>query len=204
MTESLATVSGVVAVALYDAGVRRVRCAGTWPSWRQAAMTAGVVVCVAGVVLPLGERFSAHVGEHVLLGMLGPGLVAAGAPLTLLARACPARSRRLVRQTLRSRGAHVLTHPVAALALAAIGPWILWLTPLNRWQLEHEWVHALVHVHLVVSGFLFGVAILGLDQSHWRRRHATRLFGATLALPLHTLLGLILLSASTPYLNPGL
>jgi cytochrome c oxidase assembly factor CtaG len=65
-------------------------------------------------------------------------------------------------------------------------------------------VHALVHIHLVVSGVLFGVAILGLDLTPWRRRHAIRLFAAALALPVHTILGLVVLSAAHPYLNPGM
>lgn len=193
------------ALFAYGAGVRRVRrVGGTWPAWRQVALTAGVLVCAAGVATPLPERFSAHVIEHVLLGMAGPALIAAAAPLTLLARAGPRRYRSEVRRALRSRVAAFATHPVVALAVATLGPWLLWLTPLNDWQLEHAWVHAVVHVHLVVSGVVFGVAILGLDHSRWRRHHAARLFGAALALPLHTLLGLVLLSASTPYLNPGM
>lgn len=197
--------AGAAALLAYSAGVRRVRrVGGTWPGWRQVALTAGVLLCAAGVAAPLPERFSTHVLEHVLLGMAGPALIAAAAPLTLLARACPARYRASVRRALRSPVAAFATHPVAALGFAALGPWALWLTPLNDWQLEHDWVHALVHAHLFVSGVAFGVAILGLDHSRWRRRHATRLFGAALALPMHTLLGLVLLSAAKPYLNPGM
>lgn len=205
MARVLVVLVGSVALVGYTTGVRRVRgSGGTWPAWREASMTGGVVLCAVGAVAPLGERFSAHVVEHVLLGMAGPGLVAAGAPLTLLARAAPAPWRPHVRRALRSSAAAFATHPVVALGFATIGPWVLWLTPLNDWQLEHEWLHALVHAHLVVSGVLFGVAILGLDHSRWRRRHATRLFGAALALPVHTLLGLVLLSAADPYLNPTL
>jgi cytochrome c oxidase assembly factor CtaG len=128
-------------------------------------------------------------------------LIAAGAPLTLALRASSRPWRTRLRHVLRSGPMSVLIHPVTVLALAVLGPWIVWLTPINDAQLRSEPVHALVHLHLVVSGLLFAIAILGLDHSAWRRSHAARLLAAALALPLHTLLGLVILSASTPYLN---
>jgi cytochrome c oxidase assembly factor CtaG len=46
--------------------------------------------------------------------------------------------------------------------------------------------------------------VLGLDHTRWRRAHAARLLAAGVALPLHSLLGLVILGASTPFLNPGM
>jgi cytochrome c oxidase assembly factor CtaG len=105
---------------------------------------------------------------------------------------------------LRSGPVEVLTHPAVAVALAVLGPWVVWLSPLDELQRESAVVHALVHVHLVAAGGLFAVAVLGLDHTRWRRSHAVRLLAAAVALPLHALLGLIILSASTPFLNPGM
>jgi cytochrome c oxidase assembly factor CtaG len=152
----------------------------------------------------LDTRFSGHVVEHLSLGMAGPALIAAAMPLTLALRASSKPWRDRVRHVLRSGPVAVLIHPVTVLALAVLGPWIVWLTPINDWQLRSEPVHALVHLHLLVAGMLFAVSILGLDHSAWRRSHAARLLAAVIALPLHTLLGLVILSANTPYLNPDM
>jgi cytochrome c oxidase assembly factor CtaG len=197
--------ASVGVLVLYARGVRRLRCVGAeWSTWREASVIAGLALCALGAAGPFGSRFSGHVVEHVLLGMAGPALVAAGMPLTLAFRASSRVSRTRLRRVLRSRPMTVLIHPVVVLAFAVLAPWIVWLTPLNDWQLRSEPVHAIVHLHLFVSGLLFAIAILGLDHSAWRRSHAGRLLAASLALPLHTLLGLVILSASTPYLNRGM
>jgi putative membrane protein len=196
-------VAAVVAVVAYSGAVRRLRRrGGRWPAWKEASAGAGVAVIAFGVTAPLGDRFSGHVIEHLLLGLAGPALVAAGSPITLLLRSSPPPTRRRVRRALRAPVIEVATHPIVAVALAVLGPWVVWLSPLDGWQRDLAVVHVLVHVHLVIAGLLFGVAILGLDHTRWRRAHGVRLLAAAVALPLHALLGLVILSASTPFLNP--
>jgi cytochrome c oxidase assembly factor CtaG len=198
-------VLAAVPFAAYEAGVRRLRAAGaSWPVGRELAVLAGVTCMSFGATAPLGERFSGHVVEHLLLGLLGPGLVAAGSPLTLALRASRPPARRRLRAVLRSRPAEVLTHPAVAVALAMLGPWVVWLSPIDRYQRESAVAHAAVHVHLMAAGALFAVAVLGLDHTRWRRANAARLLAAAVALPLHALLGLVILSASTPFLNPDM
>jgi cytochrome c oxidase assembly factor CtaG len=191
--------------AAYQSRVRRLRAAGArWPVWRELSVLGGVLCIAFGITAPLGDRFSGHVIEHLLLGLVGPGLVAAGSPLTLALRSSRPPARRRLRAVLRSRPVQVLTHPAVAVALAMLGPWVVWLSPVDRYQRQSVVVHGIVHLHLVAAGALFAVAVLGLDHTRWRRAHAARLLAAAVALPLHALLGLVILSASTPFLNPDL
>jgi cytochrome c oxidase assembly factor CtaG len=198
-------VFALAVLVLYETGVRRVRAGGgRWPASRELAVVAGILCIALAATAPLSDRFSGHVVEHLLLGLAGPFLIAAGSPLTLALRASSRPTRRRLRTLLRSTAAEVLTHPAVAVALAVLGPWIVWLSPLDGLQRESVFVHAAVHAHLVAAGAIFAVAVLGLDHTRWRRAHGARLLAAAVALPLHALLGLVILSASTPFLNPGL
>ena len=67
----------------YLLGVRRVRERGRrWPAGRTASFLAGVVCIAYAVSGGLAEYdrvlFSAHVAQHLLLGMVGPLLMASG------------------------------------------------------------------------------------------------------------------------------
>jgi cytochrome c oxidase assembly factor CtaG len=191
------------ALALHAWGVARLRArGGAWPARREMAVVAGVLVVALGAVGPWGSRFSGHVIEHLLLGLVGPALVAAGRPVTLALRSSSRPARRRLRRALASPVASVLTHPAVAVGTAVLAPWVVWLSPVDDWQRDSGVAHAVVHAHLVASGLLFGVVVLGLDHTRWRRCHGARLLAAAVALPLHALLGLVILSADTPFLNP--
>jgi cytochrome c oxidase assembly factor CtaG len=198
-------VAGACVVLVYGRGVRRIRAAGAdWPVAKELAVLAGVACCALGMTAPLDERFSGHVTEHLLLGLIGPALIAAGTPITLALRSSSRAGRRRLRRALHSPVVVTLTHPAVALAIAVFGPWVVWLSPVDDWQRDSSLVHGVVHLHLFVSGLLFAVAVLGLDHTRWRRAHGIRLLAAAVALPLHAILGLVILSASTPFLNPTL
>jgi len=194
----------IAALAAYDVGVRRLRARGvTWPATRRLAFTIGVIILAAASSGPVPDRFSGRVVEHVLVGMVGPWSMVLGRPITLAVRA-GGRARSTARWALHARVPSRLAHPLVALALFALGPWVLWLTPLYRWEGRSELVHSAVHLHLVLSGALFAVAVLGLEPTAWRHAHPLRLLSAALLLPVHTVLGLVLLSARQPYLQPHL
>lgn len=185
----------VGALVLYVAGVRRVarEQKRRWPQRRTRwAVLAALVVTVAVSPLlhhgPAGEWYEAaaghsghgsdgglpalpvdpavaHMVQHLLLGMYAPLLVVLAAPLTLALGAAPLGWRPRLRAVITSRAASVLVHPVVAAVPAVVGMHVLFLTPLYRLSLEHDWLHHLVQAHLLLAGSLLALALVGGDPS---------------------------------------
>lgn len=205
-----ARVLGVVAVAslglvAYGTGVVRLRRRGVrWPAGRQACWTLGTAVAAAASVAPVPDRFSGRVVEHAVLGMAAPWLLVTGRPVTLALRSSRGRLRRAARAVVHGGALAGLAHPVLAAVAFGIGPWLLWLSPIYEHESRSGLAHAAVHLHLLTTGVLFGVAVLGLEPTRWRSAHGVRMLAAAVLLPVHTLLGMVLLTAREPFLNAHL
>ncbi|GAA0259281.1 cytochrome c oxidase assembly protein [Cryptosporangium japonicum] len=123
-----------------------------WPARYRACWAGGLGVLGVGVLLP-GHGFTHQVLSHLLVGMVAPLLLALGRPVRLALRALPvARARTLVR-LLRSLPLRTLGNPAIAALLNVGALWLLWTTPYAD--------HPLVHVHMLLAGYLFTAAILG-------------------------------------------
>jgi putative membrane protein len=138
-----------------------------WPLRRAVWWCAGIAVAAASVVGPLAraahESFVAHMTTHLLAGMIAPVLLVLAAPVTLALRSlAPTPARRLSR-LLRSAPARVIAHPVAAALLSAGGLWLVYVTPILAAMQASPLVHVLVHGHLLLAGYLFTAAVIGLD-----------------------------------------
>jgi putative membrane protein len=145
--------------------------AGGWPVWRTASWCAGLGCAAAAVTGPLAAAahhdFTAHMGGHLLLGMAAPLLLVLAAPVTLALRALPVRHARLVSRLLRWWPARIVSHPVTAAVLNAGGLWVLYTTDLHR-----QLAHGLVQAHVLIAGYLFTAAIIGVDPApHRPGRH---------------------------------
>ena len=193
--------AGCAAIGTYGLATRRLERRGVrWPWSRTASFYAGTLLAAGMMAAPVPDRFSGRVLEHLLLGMAAPCLLVLGRPVTLALRARHPVSR-AVRVALRSPAGAVLCHPLVAAAVFAAGPWLLWLTPLYELEESSPVVHQVVHLHLLLSGALLALGVLGLEPTRWRGAHGLRMLAAAVLLPVHTLLGLVLLSAGTPWLN---
>jgi putative membrane protein len=169
--------AALVALVLYVTGAARLRRRGdAWPWWRDLSFTLGS----AGLVIPLpGGEFTAHMLQHVAVGMLAPLLLVLARPVTLALRALPpGRARRGLVAVARSRPATVLVFPPVAAALDVGGLWVLYRTHLFAATHDHPWQHTLVHVHVFAAGLLFSAAICQLDPL--RHRYSILLRAATL------------------------
>ena len=191
------------AATLYGIGVRRLAARGRrWPVRRSTAYAAGLVALLVATQSGLARYdtvlFSAHMVQHLVLGMVAPLLLALGAPVTLALQASsPPRQRALLR-LLHSRPAAVLTHPVVGWVVFGGTLFVLYLTPLFELSLRNDTVHAAVHVHFLAAGSLFLWPLVGLDPVRWRLPDGARLGSVLLAVPFHAFLGLALLSAGEP------
>jgi putative membrane protein len=193
----------VLVGALYWRGVRDLARRGRrWSPARTAALVGALAVAVvatqSGVARFEDERLWVHMVQHTLLGLALPLLLVLAAPLTLVLQTGGPATRRGVRQALRSRPAHVLTHPVVAWGLFGGGLVALYLSPLLELSARHQAVHLAVHAHVVLAGTLFLAVLVGVDPLPGRPPFGARLLALLVAVPFHAVVGLALLSARRP------
>ena len=171
-----------------------------WSRFRIASFAIGIAMIV-GAVLPVGEwqqGLRGHMAQHLLLGMFAPLALVMGAPVTLLLRSVPAGIGRFIAGLLRKRPVIVLIHPVSVLLLSTGGMYLLYLTPLFAISTTNGTLHVLVHVHFVVSGYLFAWAIAGPDPAPCRPGMPTRLAVLFTGTAAHASLGKIMYGYGFP------
>jgi putative copper resistance protein D len=130
--------------------------------------------------------------------MVVPLLVVLAAPLTLALQTARPGTRRLLRTTLHSRTARILTHPLVGWCLFGGGLVALYLTPLLDVAAEHDLVHLAIHVHIVGSGLLFLAPLIGVDPLPVRLAPPARLLALLAAIPFHAFVAVAMVSASSP------
>ena len=167
----------ILLVAGYLVGVARLRRNGRrWSGGRTASFLLGAVV--VGVALsPAVDAGTAggRMAQHLMLGMYAPIALALGAPLTLLLAGLPVPARRPIAVVLRSRPLHLLSHVATAAVLGVGALYLLYLTPLYALSTRSEVVHHLLHLHFLLSGYLFAWAVAGPDPAPRRPGMAVRL-----------------------------
>jgi cytochrome c oxidase assembly factor CtaG len=193
----------VWAVGLYLLGVWMMRRRGDhWPLGRTLAF---VVLGMGSFVLATASGLSAydttllsvHMVQHMVLSMVVPLSLALGAPITLALRTLPASPRRWLLAVLHSRVAKVLAFAPLAFALYVLSPWALYFTSWYDASLHHEYVHQMMHVHLVLVGTLFFWPIVGVDPIPGRVSYPFRVLLVVLTLPFHAFLGVTIMGENT-------
>jgi putative membrane protein len=189
--ESIATLGliGVMAMAYVVLAVASGREPRGWDHRRTAAFLTGAALLVLALVpqlspFPDGD-FRGHMYQHLLLGMYAPLALVLGAPVTLLLRSVPPAHGKTIGRVLRSRPAHVIANPVTALTLTVGGVVILYFTPLYVAAADNEVLHGLVHLHVLLSGYLFAWVIAGPDPAPDRPSVRTRLVVLGIAIAAH-------------------
>lgn len=183
-----------LAVILAATGYLAAARAHRWPRRREVAFTAGALVVVVALLVPV-RTATAHMAQHVAVGMAGPLLLVLGRPVTLALRR--PRGRHALLRVLRSWPATVLVFPPVAALLDVGGLWLLYRTPLVT-RVHEPWVQ----VHVLAAGALFAAAICQVEPV--RHRYGLALRAATLvaAGAAHGVLAKTLY-ASDPALQPG-
>jgi putative membrane protein len=173
----------------YAEGVRRTR---GWPARRTAAFGAGVVALAIALLAPLDDTLSGHMAQHLLLGLVAPLLLAAGAPVRLALAASRRRgwARHLHRLPLRP-----------ALGWAAFTAVMLGthFTGLYELALRDPLVHALEHLAYLTAGLLFWAPLLAVDPLPRPPGAAARFAWLLAAMPAMGLVGAKLLRATVAY-----
>ena len=135
-----------------------------FPTWRAGCFLAGLLAVWVAVASPLdslaGFLLQAHMVQHMVLTMLAPPLILAGAPYLPILRGLPrAWSRGIAAPVLTAPAVSALgcffTHPAVAWILF-VGSNVLWHIPtFYDAALRSESIHALEHACFLGTGFLF-------------------------------------------------
>jgi cytochrome c oxidase assembly factor CtaG len=129
------------------------------PAWRQLCFASGLLVATVGVVALggiAGERFAAHMAEHLLIGDLASLLVVFGLTGPLL------------QPVLRFPWLRALAHPVPALLLWAANLALWHVAALHEAAVTHDAVHALQHALFVALGVNVWMPLFGpLPMPAW-------------------------------------
>ncbi|MBJ2121364.1 cytochrome c oxidase assembly protein [Arthrobacter sp. MSA 4-2] len=193
----------LAALALYLAAAAGARRAGRpWPVYRSVLWSAGVVAAALGFLGPAPASFPAHMGSHLLVGMVAPLLLVLAAPATLALRALAVGRARRLSGLLRSPPLRVLAHPVPACVLNTGGLWLLYTTPAAA-LLGSGAGHAAVQVHFLLAGCLFTNAIIGVDPNPHRAGFALRTAVLLAALAGHGVLAKYLYAYPPPGVPAG-
>ncbi|WP_438314243.1 cytochrome c oxidase assembly protein [Sporosarcina sp. FA9] len=169
-TDLLFGISAVVALISYLGAVLRNNRSSRlrkWSNHKTFFWILGVFIASTAVVGPLAkishDNFTYHMIGHLLLGMLGPLLMALGAPVTLLLRSLNVRAARKVSKILKNRLVSFFTQPIVTSVLNIGGLWVLYTTDLFVEMHDNLLLYVLVHIHVFAAGYLFTISILYTD-----------------------------------------
>lgn len=169
--------------------------------WQKISFFTGLFLIFISLQSPLdnlGEHLlSFHQLQHFLLRMLAPLLVLLGAPLTPVLRGLPPWVLQgFVKPTVRhpwARAAYEkLTNPVVTTGLF-MGILYLWQFPGGfNLALRNEFVHALMHITMMSSGFIFYWAVIDPKPHRSRVHYGVRVLYLGLIVLPNTILGAVI------------
>ncbi|MGO1383796.1 MAG: cytochrome c oxidase assembly protein [Arachnia sp.] len=189
-----------VAVYLYGVHVLRKR-GDKWPVLRT------IYFCVFGVGTLGIALFSflgtydtvlfwSHMIQHMLLNMIAPVFLVAGAPMTLALRTLPKAPRKWLLVVLHSLPAKIALFPPLTTFLMIASPFALYLTGWYNLTLHNDGAHDFLHVYMVVVGCLFFFPLLGVDPVPIRMPYPIRILMFFLTMPFHAFLGVTIMGST--------
>ena len=141
--------------------------------------------------------FQAHVVQHLLLMVIGPPLLALGAPMTLALQTSSHGTKVRLLGILNSRPFKAITHPIVVWGLYYGTMFAFFLTFFLGYAMEHMWVMDLVNLGFFFASTLFWWPIVSLDPiPHWKMSHGTRMGNLLIGVPVEAFLGLALVSTT--------
>ena len=198
----------LAAVVVYLRWVRALRRRGdAWPVGRSLSLVAGMVLLAwttSGGPAVYGHiLFSAHMVQHMVLVMVVPIFVVLSAPVTLAARALPARTdgsrgpREWLLGIVHSRIAGFFANPVVAAVNFAGSMFVFYFTDLFEYSLTTYIGHLGMLAHFSLAGYLFINGLIGVDPGPRRPGYPLRLLLLFAAMAFHAFFGLALVSDET-------
>jgi len=198
----LATLLLLMAAYLYLNGLANwIRPSHPISRWQRASFFIGLFMIFIALQSPLDNlsehMLSFHQLQHFLLRMLAPLLVLLGAPLTPMLRGLPlwflqGFVRPVVKHPLGRATYDKLTNPVITVAVF-MGVIYLWQVPGGfNLALRNEFIHAIMHMTMMSSGFLFYWAVIDPAPRRSRVHYGVRVLYLGLIVLPNTFLGAVI------------
>ena len=198
----------IFGIVLYLGGVWRLRKRGdVWPVGRTIAWVVGLTILfyTTNGALNLYERylFSVHMLGHMMLTMLIPLLLVLGAPVTLLFRTAKKRDdgswggREWVMWLINTPYSKFITNPVVAAVIFAGSLWAFYFSPILNWAMSEHLGHVWMIVHFLISGYLFNLAMVGVDPLPSRAGYPMRILILFATMTAHAFFGVTIMSMDT-------
>lgn len=198
----------LLGIGVYLWAVRRLAKRGdAWHLRRTASWTFGWLLFIwttCGAPGVYGKvQFSTHMFMHMMLTMGIPIFLCVGAPLTLLARAIPARKdktmgpRELLLATAHSRWLSFFCNPIIASINFAGSLYVFYFTGLFELALKTHTGHVAMVVHFTLAGYVFCWSLIGIDPGPKRWPPSLRLVALFVTMSVHAFFGIAIMSAST-------
>jgi putative membrane protein len=163
-----------------------------WPFYRYLYWILGVLSASIALIGPIAtlahENFTAHMVGHLFLGMLAPLLIALAAPMTLLLRSLSVAHARNLTQILKSWPVRIYSNPVVTALLNIGGLWVLYTTELYSMMQQNALLHAVVHLHVFLAGYLYTISIIYIDPTPHRYSYTFRTIILILSFAAHGIL----------------
>ena len=174
-----------------------------WPASRRAAFLGGLFAVDLAIQSPVasftGGYFQAHVLQHLLLMVVGPPLLALGAPSTLLLQTASRRTKERWLGVLRSPWFAVLSHPLTAWFLYFGVMFLFFLTSLVNTAMHHMALMDVINVVFLVGATLYWWPMVGIDPIiHWKMGYGARMLNILIGSAIEAFLGVAILAMSHP------
>jgi putative membrane protein len=194
--------------------LRGVRVRRGWPPWRTALFLLGLATLVAALASPIDaialQLFSVHMVQHMLLLVVAPPLLLAGAPVRPLLRGLPLALRRSVVRALAGNTAfrglvHLLRHPLIAAALYVVGLYAWHVPALYDAAVLDPTIHVVEHTWFFVTALLFWSVVIDPVPFRATLPYAARIpFLLLVGAAQNTILGGLLAFSDRPFYAPYL
>jgi cytochrome c oxidase assembly factor CtaG len=193
-----ALIQATLAIAYVRAALRPSPRGNRWPLARTLSFLGGLLLFTLAVQPPLATHDEVrwvHSAQHLVVMMVVPPLLVLGAPLTLLLRSVSPRARREIVGILHDPAMKKVSGRVAGIGLTIEyhgTMFVVMLTGLYGFTLEHEWAHVATHLYLFTCGLLFWMPLIGRDPAGFRPPQWAKLVMVASGLPAYVLLGLLM------------
>lgn len=200
--------AGTFAIGLYLAGVVRLRRRGDqWSFFATTTWVLGVTSIIYVTNIELGRyalvMMSAHMIQHMTLGMLAPILLVLGSPITLALRALKPTTgnyfgpREWITATLDSKWSKLITHPLVALPVYIGSIYAIYFSSLMSILMGSHLGHIFMHIHFVLSGYLFFWLVIGTDFQPRKLAHPLRLILVLMSMVFHAFFGVVMMQSNS-------
>jgi putative membrane protein len=161
----------LITAAIYTRGFRRLHAQmlGRFPNWRLAAFVGGIATLLIAIASPLedfDERLlQVHMTQHLILMLVAPTLLLAGAPAIVFVRAMPpSLAKLLLGPALRSLVVRRLfawfTEPLVCWIAFALSFWLWHLPGFFQLALRSERWHVVEHGCFFVTGLMYWYPVI--------------------------------------------